>query len=71
MDWVTEAGLTAGRSAARLVQQGTVQSDPVIPLIAGENVRYVVTHTLHPNHLAEDAIRVQMRVSKPIEAPCG
>ena len=69
VDWVTEAGLTAGRSAARLVQQGAAHSDLAIPLIAGENVRYVVPHTLHPNHLAEDAIRVQMRVNKPMEAP--
>lgn len=69
VDWVTEAGLIAGKSAARLVQKGTQPVGKTIPVKAGENVRYVVPHTLNPDHLAEDEIRIQMRVRQPIEAP--
>ena len=41
----------------------------MLPVKAGENVRYVVPHTLNPDHLADGDIRVQMRVRAPIEAP--
>lgn len=69
VDWVTEAGLIAGRSAARLVQTGIQPTAKTIPVKAGENVRYVVPHTLNPDHLADGEIRLQMRVRQPIEAP--
>lgn len=69
VDWVTEAGLIAGRSAARLVQNGPQPDARTIPVKAGENVRYVVPHTLNPDHLADGEIRIQMRVRQPIEAP--
>lgn len=69
VDWVTEAGLIAGKSAARLIQAGPQKTEKVIPVKAGENVRYVVPHTLNPDHLIEGEIRVQMRVRQPIEAP--
>ena len=52
VDWVTEAGLIAGKSAARLVQGGQQVSERLIPVRAGDNVRYVVPHTLSPDHLA-------------------
>jgi len=69
VDWVTEAGITAGRSAARLVQNGIPRSEKNIPVKAGENVRYAVPHTLNPDHLADGPIRIQMRVRQPIESP--
>jgi NADPH-dependent 2,4-dienoyl-CoA reductase/sulfur reductase-like enzyme len=69
VDWVTEAGLTAGKSAARLVQNGVQTVEKTIPVKAGENVRYVVPHTLNPDHLMDGDIRIQMRVKQPIEAP--
>ena len=69
VDWVTEAGLAAGRSAARLVRLGPVADGPSIPVKAAENVRYVVPQTLHPAHLEEGDIRLQMRVTRPIEKP--
>ncbi|HEX7393737.1 MAG TPA: NAD(P)/FAD-dependent oxidoreductase [Anaerolineaceae bacterium] len=69
VDWVTEAGLMAGKSAAQLVQSGKQTVSPVIPVKAGENVRYVVPHTLCPDHLADGEIRIQMRVRQPIEQP--
>lgn len=69
VDWVTEAGLTAGKSAARLVQFGKAPETPAIPVKASDNVRYVVPQTLHPAHLEEGDIRLQMRVTHPIEKP--
>jgi thioredoxin reductase len=69
VDWVTEAGLIAGGSAAQLVQAGAVKEELMIPVKAGENVRYVVPHTLNPDHLADGEIRIQMRVRQPIESP--
>lgn len=69
VDWVTEAGLIAGRSAAQLVQNGPQLNVKTIPVKAGENVRYAVPHTLNPDHLADGEIRIQMRVRQPIEAP--
>ncbi len=69
VDWVTEAGLTAGKSAARLIQQDGKPSGKTIPVKTGENVRYAVPQTLNPDHLADGDIRIQMRVKQPIEAP--
>lgn len=69
VDWVTEAGLTAGKSAARLVEFGKAPETPTIPVKASDNVRYVVPQTLHPAHLEEGDIRLQMRVTHPIEKP--
>lgn len=69
VDWVTEAGLIAGKSAAMAVQTGLQPNAYSIPVKPGENVRYVVPHTLNPDHLAEGEIRVQMRVRQPIESP--
>jgi hypothetical protein len=69
VDWVTEAGLIAGRSAAMAVQNGIQRNAYAIPVKPGENVRYVVPHTLNPDHLADGEIRVQMRVRQPIESP--
>lgn len=69
VDWVTEAGLTAGKAAARLISGAEPGHSKTIPVRAGENVRYVVPHTLNPDHLVEGDIRVQMRVRAPIEAP--
>ena len=69
VDWVTEAGLSAGKSAARLAQAGSVPASPSIPVKAADNVRYVVPQTLHPSHLEEGDIRLQMRVTRPIEKP--
>jgi NADPH-dependent 2,4-dienoyl-CoA reductase/sulfur reductase-like enzyme len=69
VDWVTEAGFTAGAGAARFAS--TVRNREIrhIPLLAGENVRYVVPHELYKDDLAENEIRLQLRVTKPIEAP--
>jgi thioredoxin reductase len=69
VDWVTEAGLTAGKSAARLVRFGPTADGPSIAVKPADNVRYVVPQTLHPTHLETEEIRLQMRVTRPIEKP--
>jgi len=69
VDWVTEAGLTAGKAAAKYLQNPPKGKAKIIPVKPGDNVRYVVPHTLNPDHLADGDIRVQMRVRAPIEAP--
>jgi NADPH-dependent 2,4-dienoyl-CoA reductase/sulfur reductase-like enzyme len=69
VDWVTEAGHTAGKGAAKFaatVRRGEVRH---IPLLAGENVRYVVPHELFKDSLAESDVRLQLRVKAPIEEP--
>jgi len=69
VDWVTQAGLAAGKGAALFAQGKLAVSDKVVRTQAGENVRYIVPHTFDPNLLAEEAIPLQMRVKQPIEAP--
>mgnify|MGYP000928679183 FL=1 len=69
VDWVSEAGLIAGKSAAVLAQKSSLAETPTIPVKAADNVRYVVPQALHPDHLADGPIPLQMRVTKPIEKP--
>ena len=40
-----------------------------VPTRAGENVRYVVPHKVDPETLTEDAVMLQMRVTRPLEQP--
>jgi len=68
VDWVTEAGYVAGRSAARFAVDGTVQVPRPVRLQAGDDVRYVVPHTMNKESLARSAQRLQMRAARPIEA---
>ncbi len=70
VDWVTEAGLIAGQRAAHYAQGiGPPLAVGTVPLLAGAGVRYVVPHTLNPERLAAAAVRLQMRVTEPIEQP--
>jgi NADPH-dependent 2,4-dienoyl-CoA reductase/sulfur reductase-like enzyme len=59
VDWVTEAGYLAGASAARHALG--------LATVAGDNVRYVVPHTVDPSALTESDVRLQMRVTRPLE----
>ena len=70
VDWVTEAGYAAGKSAARFARETRRKENRHIPLLAGENVRYVVPHELDKESLAEGEVRLQLRVKTPIEKPC-
>ena len=67
VDWVTEAGYVAGKGAAQFAQAEKITEGVKIPFKAGENIRYVVPHTLDKSHLAEDLVRLQMRAIAPIE----
>jgi NADPH-dependent 2,4-dienoyl-CoA reductase/sulfur reductase-like enzyme len=69
VDWVTEAGNAAGKSAALFAQQERAKEVRHVPLKADATVRYVVPHTLDKESLAEGEVRLQMRVKNPIEEP--
>ena len=69
VDWVTEAGYEAGKNAALFAQGRLPKPLQMVRVNAGENVRYVVPHTLDPNCLDLGKIALQMRVRQPIEAP--
>ena len=69
VDWVTEAGWGAGKGAAIFAMSENQIEVKRIPMKAGSNVRYVVPHTLNVENLTQGDIRLQMRVSKPIEVP--
>ncbi|HZU87551.1 MAG TPA: FAD-dependent oxidoreductase, partial [Anaerolineaceae bacterium] len=69
VDWVSEAGKQAGVSAARFAAQIRRKENRHVPLVPGDNVRYVVPQTLDRESLAEGIVRLQLRVKTPIEAP--
>lgn len=69
VDWVSEAGLTAGKSAAQWISQDLKSTGNTILLNSGENIRYVVPQILHPDALAQGDVRLQMRVRQPVEEP--
>jgi hypothetical protein len=68
VDWVTEAGFHAGKSAAHFAALERQRERRHIPIAPGENVRYVVPHELDKESLAQEEIHLQMRVKTPIEA---
>lgn len=69
VDWVTKAGVTAGKRAAMFARGLCNEKPAFVPTAAGPNVRYVVPHKIDPETLAQDTITLQMRVIQPIEDP--
>ena len=69
VDWVSEAGFEAGKRGAQYAISLRNAEARYIPLKAGKNVRYVVPHKLDKSSLAQEDIRLQMRVTRPIEQP--
>ncbi|MEN4011317.1 MAG: FAD-dependent oxidoreductase [Bellilinea sp.] len=69
VDWVSEAGKQAGVNAAKFAIREQRRERRHVPLRTGENVRYVVPHTIDRETLSESRIRLQLRVGRPIEAP--
>lgn len=69
VDWVTEAGFHAGKCAAKFAMVIRRKETYHVPLIAGDNVRYIVPQMLDKRNLEENEIRLQMRVTQPIEQP--
>jgi len=64
VDYVTRESLEAGRFAAELAQ-GVLRPGDNIEMIAGENVRYCVPHSLSPGH----AHTIYLRCKVPMK-PC-
>jgi heterodisulfide reductase subunit A-like polyferredoxin len=69
VDWVSEAGLAAGKAAAQYAVSKEARSFERIPVIAGENVHHVVPHQICKQSLAEEPIKLQLRVKQPVEEP--
>ncbi len=69
VDWVSEAGKQAGASAARYAAQVRRKENVHVPLVPGENVRYIVPQTMDRESLATGNVRLQLRVKTPIESP--
>jgi NADPH-dependent 2,4-dienoyl-CoA reductase/sulfur reductase-like enzyme len=69
VDWVTEAGYEAGKNAALFAQGRLAKPSRMMHVSPGENVRYVVPHTVDLKSMAEGKIALQMRVRQPIESP--
>ena len=67
VDWVTEAGFLAGRSAAKFAISERKRVARQVKLQPGDNVRYIVPHVMDKESLAESDQRLQMRVIRPIE----
>lgn len=67
VDWVTEAGFLAGRSAAKYALAERRRAARQVKLQAGDNVRYIVPHVMDKESLAEADQQLQMRVIRPIE----
>jgi NADPH-dependent 2,4-dienoyl-CoA reductase/sulfur reductase-like enzyme len=67
VDWVTEAGFVAGRGAALFAQKASTASTHRIPLNATDGIRYVVPQYLDSENLKTEPIRLQMRVTSPVE----
>jgi hypothetical protein len=69
VDWVTEAGFEAGRSAALFAQGKLPAPTKTIQTAGGDNVRYVIPQRIDPEALAQGGIPLQMRARLPIEEP--
>jgi thioredoxin reductase len=67
VDWVTQAGLVAGREAARFAQGQRPTAGRLVPTAAGEHVRYVVPQRVDPEQLPTHDVALQFRVTQPIE----
>ncbi len=67
VDWVTEAGMAAGREAAAYALARSTVAPTYVRTTPGEHVRYVVPHRVNPQRLQESEVRLQMRVTTPLE----
>lgn len=69
VDWVSEAGFEAGVGAADFARTQKQREADYVPVKAGRNVRYVVPHKISRNALEAGEVKLQMRVTRPIEEP--
>jgi len=69
VDWVTKAGLLAGRHAGEYATQRRTESDRKLRVVAGDNVHHVIPEVLDPSDLEREPLELQFRVRRPVEAP--
>jgi NADPH-dependent 2,4-dienoyl-CoA reductase/sulfur reductase-like enzyme len=69
VDWVTQAGLLAGRHAGEYAIQRRKESERKLRVVAGDNVHHVVPDVLDPLSLERETQELQLRVQRPVEAP--
>ncbi len=69
VDYVSQAGKTAGKSAALYAQGKLSASGHSLRTKPGKNVRYIVPQFVHPDALKEGPVTLQMRVTQPMEFP--
>jgi len=67
VDWVTDAGFLAGRSAAKFAIADRKHIARQVKLRPGDNIRYIVPHVMDKESLVNSDQRLQMRVIQPIE----
>lgn len=67
VDYVSSAGDEAGRWAAEFARSQKAREAEYIPVKAGKNVRYVVPQWVDRRALEKGDVRLQLRVSQPIE----
>jgi NADPH-dependent 2,4-dienoyl-CoA reductase/sulfur reductase-like enzyme len=69
VDWVTEAGIIAGKAASRFARKQSMSEKEYATIKVGNNVRYVVPHKVNKASLIQGEVRFQMRVTQPLEEP--
>ncbi|MGC9397957.1 MAG: FAD-dependent oxidoreductase [Anaerolineae bacterium] len=69
VDWVTKAGLVAGKRAAQYAMGRRAEPRVYVPTVAGKNVHHVVPHKIDPENLGEGEVMLQFRVTQPLEQP--
>jgi NADPH-dependent 2,4-dienoyl-CoA reductase/sulfur reductase-like enzyme len=69
VDWVTQAGFIAGRSAARFAAGKFSSARRYLKMKSGNNIRYVIPQYLDPESLQESEQSLQVRVIQPVEQP--
>ncbi|BAL81564.1 NAD(P)/FAD-dependent oxidoreductase [Caldisericum exile] len=66
VDWVTDAGITAGKGAARYVKVVKEKGD-FVKLVPGNNIHHIVPQYIKRDALINGPVKLMMRVVKPIE----
>lgn len=69
VDWVTQAGLLAGRHAGEYAIQRRKESERKLRVVAGDNVHHIVPDVIDPADLEREPMELQLRVRQPVEEP--
>jgi len=68
VDYVSEAGFTAGRNAALFASGNTISPADTIKILPGENVRTVVPQAIN-KQLSGNQVLIELRVTKDFPSP--